>query len=70
MTALDTQVGGTTRRYLLVEVETRKDVPGLAEKVAGRAWSLDGVVATNAMPLTTGQAMRMAMVEAEVLRRG
>lgn len=59
-----------TRQYLLLEVETSKDVPDLSEKVAGRAWPLDGVTKTTAMPLTTSQAMRMAMVEAEVLRRG
>lgn len=69
MTTPNTQVAGT-RHYLLIEVETSKAVPDLAEKVAGRAWPLDGVVKTCAMTLTTGQAMRMAMVEAEVLRRG
>lgn len=69
MTPQDTQAGGS-RHYILLEIETRKDVPDLAEKVAGRAWPLDGVTKTTAMPLTTAQSMRMAMVEMEVRRRG
>lgn len=67
MTALDTQVGGT-RRYLLIEVETSKDVPDLAEKVANRAWPLDGVTKTCAMPLTGEQACRLAVAQWEAGR--
>ena len=57
------------RRYLLVEVETFKDVPGLAEKLAGRAWSLEGVSKTTAVPLTSDKALRAVLVELEMLRR-
>ena len=33
----------TTRTYLLIEVEHKKDVADLTDKVAGRAYTLAGV---------------------------
>lgn len=31
------------KRYLILELDLSKDIPELADKIAGRAWTLDGV---------------------------
>ena len=31
------------RRYLILELELSKDVPDLADRIAGRAWTISGV---------------------------
>lgn len=52
---------GPGRHYILLEVETRKGVASLADKVAGRAWTLEGVVKTQAMALDSHDAFLLAM---------
>lgn len=56
---------GPGRHYILLEVETRKGVASLADKVAGRAWTLEGVVKTQAWALDSHDAYRLATAEAD-----
>lgn len=56
---------GAGRHYILIEVQTRKAVACLADKVAGRAWTLEGVVGTHAVPISSRDAFQMAMQERE-----
>lgn len=52
---------GPGRHYILLEVETRKGVTSLADKVAGRAWTLEGVVKTQARAIDNHDAFLLAM---------
>lgn len=54
---------GPGRHYILLEVETRKGVASLADKVAGRAWTLEGVVKTQAMALDNHDAFLLAQAQ-------
>lgn len=56
---------GAGRHYILLEVETRKGIDSLADKVAGRAWSLEGVVKTHAVALGSHEAFQLAMLGRE-----
>lgn len=56
---------GPGRHYILLEVETRKGVTSLADKVAGRAWTLEGVVKTHAVALSNHEAFQLAMLGRE-----
>lgn len=53
------------RVYLLVEVECNKDVPDLTDKVAGRAYTLDGVDGATAILLTTRDSYWLAKMQME-----
>jgi hypothetical protein len=53
------------RVYLLVEVECVKDVPDLADKVAGRAYTLDGVEGAMAILLDTKDSYWLAKSQME-----
>ncbi len=51
------------RVYLLVEVECNKDVPDLTDKVAGRAYTLDGVDGATAILLSTKESYDLAKAQ-------
>lgn len=53
------------RVYLLVEVECRKDVPDLTDKVAGRAYTLPGIEGATAILLDSQQAFKLASAQME-----
>ena len=55
----------TTRTYLLVEVEHKKDVPNLTDKVAGRAYTLPNVDGATAILLDSADAYRLAKAQVE-----
>jgi hypothetical protein len=48
------------RIYLLVELECKKDVPDVADKVAGRAYTLPGVEGAKAVLLDSKQSFKLA----------
>lgn len=54
---------GPGRHYILLEVETRKGIDSLADKVAGRSWTLEGVVKTHAVALGSHEAFLLATAE-------
>jgi len=53
----------TTRKYILVEVECSKEVPDLADKVAGRAWPMPGVEGATAILLDSREAYELAKTQ-------
>lgn len=53
------------RVYVLVEVECRKDVPNLTDKVAGRAYTLPGVEGATAMLLDRPESFKLAQAQME-----
>jgi hypothetical protein len=53
------------RVYVLVEVECRKDVPYLTDKVAGRAYTLPNVDGATAILLDSRQAYQLAAAQME-----
>jgi hypothetical protein len=53
------------RVYLLVELECKKAVPDLADKVAGRAYTLDGVEGATAILLDTKDSYWLAKSQME-----
>lgn len=55
----------TTKTYLLVEVERSKDIEDLTDKVAGRAYTLDGVEGATALLLDTSEAFKLARAQLE-----
>ena len=56
-----------TRTYVLVEVEHKKDVPDLADRVAGRVYPIDGLEGNRATAilLTSKEAYLMAAAQME-----
>jgi len=55
----------TTRTYLLIEVEHKKDVADLTDKVAGRAYTLAGVEGATAILLDSHRAYLLASAQME-----
>lgn len=55
----------STRIYLLVEVECSKEVPDLADKAAGRAYTIPGVENTTAILLDSHKAYLLASAQME-----
>lgn len=55
------------RVYLLVEVETEKEVPDLTDKVAGRAYTLSGVRGATAMLLDSAESYKLAREQMEAV---
>ena len=59
------------RRYLILELELSSDIPDIADKVAGRAWTISGV--ENANVLTDDganlRASRMAAHDGRGIRQ-
>lgn len=53
------------KQYLILELETSKDIPDLSDKVAGRAYVLDGVEDANIVKVET--ARELAQVIAGVV---
>lgn len=53
------------RTYVLLEVEHKKDVPDLTDKVAGRAYTLDNVEGATAILLDSREAYLMASAQME-----
>ena len=53
----------TTRTYLLVEVERSKDIADLADKAAGRVYSMPGVENATAILLDSRQAYELAVAQ-------
>lgn len=58
-------MNGSPRIYILLELECGKDVPDLTDKVAGRAYCMDGVEGATAMLLTTAEAFRLAKAQTD-----
>lgn len=55
------------KRYLILELELSKDIPELADKIAGRAWTLDGVEEAQIVKCETAE--QLAAVIAEMVKR-
>lgn len=55
------------KTYLVLELQTSKDIPDLADKVAGRVYVLDGVEDANIVKCETAQ--ELAAVIAEMVRQ-
>jgi hypothetical protein len=55
------------KRYLVLELELSKDIPDIADKVAGRAWMISGV--EEAHIVTCETAEQLAAVIAEMVRK-
>ena len=55
------------KTYLVLELETSKDIPDLADKIAGRAYVLDGVEDANIVKCETEE--QLAAVIAEMVRK-
>ena len=55
------------KRYLVLELELSKDIPDLADKIAGRAWTLSGVEDANIVKCETAE--ELAAVIAEMVRK-
>jgi hypothetical protein len=53
------------RTYLLIEVEHKKEVPDLTDKVAGRAYTLAGVDGATAILLDSKDAYWLAKSQME-----
>lgn len=53
------------RVYVLVETECVKDIPDLADKIAGRAYTLDGIEGATAILLSTRESFLMAQAQME-----
>ena len=54
-----------TRSYVLVEVEHKKDMPDLADRVAGRVYPIDGLEGNRATAilLTSHEAYLLAAAQ-------
>jgi hypothetical protein len=55
------------KQYLVLELQTSKDIPDLADKIAGRAYVLDGVEDANIVRVETAE--QLAAVIAEMVRK-
>ncbi|MBT2300390.1 hypothetical protein J7E70_07920 [Variovorax paradoxus] len=54
-----------TRTYLLLEIEHSEEIPGLADKAAGRVYTMCGVEGATAILLTTKESFEMARAQVE-----
>lgn len=45
------------KTYLILELQTSKDIPDLSDKVAGRAYTLDGVEDANVVRVETAREL-------------
>lgn len=56
-----------TRTYVLVEVEHKKDMPNLADRVAGRVYPIDGLEGkrATAILLDSREAYKLAAAQME-----
>ena len=51
------------RRYLVLELELSKDTPDLADKIAGRAWTLSGVEEAHIVKCETAEELAAVIAE-------
>lgn len=55
------------RRYLILELELSSDIPDIADKVAGRAWTISGIEDAKIVKCETAE--ELAAVIAEMVKR-
>lgn len=57
------------RRYLILELELSSDIPDIADKVAGRAWTISGVEDAKIVAQCADYSHLLVAIAEEVVRQ-